>query len=483
VGMKTLPTAVKTQLKALGYDGTAQDLETFEKAKGLAVNDSPDAATLKALANTVAAAKDPNDMFIAGMKDAAVAAAQQNLAKLGYDVGPANGVFDQSLADAIAKFKAQHPELANVGKYMGAPVSNALAAATAAKAPATAPASSKSLVLGEISTRGWQALFPQLQQELASGKIAKGTVISVGSYGIDPKMAKDLDLLRQMGANVKYTPAFSLVRPKDTKNTAWAGRQPGVSGDAAHAGPIPKIATLKTDAEREAWGKELGERMRDEIATAQKSGVKVSSWMLDEVWSSASKDGASAASKRAFEKGVMEGLAQGRDGKTMKGIVYLANLPALVKAKQTPELQAFMKTLDDSSSQIVQEEYPIFGKGVAGAKADADNANAADAALANMGAAGADLAKKVVAGMSPGYREGKLHGLYAEDGKKDGKTQYRKLDVSPADVAAWRKAYLAEREKTPGLAGFGEFGFLGDNAVGSVVDPVIEQTADEIAAG
>jgi hypothetical protein len=464
---------IKSALKAMGYDtGDTTDLETFERARGLNVSATPDAKTLSALASAAKAAANPGDFYVSGMKDAAVAAAEQNLKKLGYDVGAADGVMDEKLADAIAKFKAAHPELANVGRYLGAPVSNAIAkAAAAGSAPKTAPSSSQALVFGEISKQAWAALFPKLQQQLASGKIAKGTSISIGSYGIDPKMAKDVDILRSMGANVKYTPAYSLVRPKNVTGTAWDG--------------IPALGDMKTDAEREKWGKELGMRFRDEMARAQKNGTKVDSWMMDEVWGSASKDGAASASLRAFEKGVLEGLSQGRNGPVVRGDVYIANLPALVKARQTPEMQSFMQTLNAASANIVQEEYPVFGHGkgpatdaaiIANAKANASNANDADAALAELRPYGASLAKKLVAGMAPGYRPGALHGLYAEDGQGG----WKSTGLNPSQVALWRKTYMDAREQA-GVAGLGEFGFIGGNNDAGVVGAVVDQLTNEIS--
>jgi hypothetical protein len=462
-------------LRAIGYDGTEADLETFEKARGLTVSATPDAKTLNALTAAAADEQNPNGVWVQGQKDAVITAAQKNLAKLGYDVGPANGVFDSALGDAIAKFKAANPELANVGRYLGARASNALAAA-AGTAPAKSPSAAKSLVLGEISTKAWAAMFPKLQSQLASGQLAKGTSITVGSYGIDSTMAKDLDVLKNMGANVKYSPIFSLVPPKNPAGTGWDKRADGVGGDPNFAGPIPKIATLPSDAQREAWGKELGMRFRDSIAKAQANGTKVDAWTLDEVWSSASKDGAPAASLRAFQKGVMEGLLNGRDGTAMKGTVYLANLPALVSATQTPEMKSFMSTLNASTAQIVQEEYPIFGNGVTGAKGAADNANRADATLATLGPSGAALAKKVVSGMAPGYAEGALHGQYAEDGKGG----WRNLGLTPQQVQQWRKAYMAEREQAA-VAGFGEYGFVKGNTDENVIDGAMTQVADELA--
>jgi hypothetical protein len=468
---------ISTLLRAIGYDGTEADLETFEKARSFAVTATPDAKTVAALTAAATAAQNPNAAYIQGQKDAVITAAQKNLSKLGYDVGPANGVFDAKLADAVAKFKAAHPELANVGRYIGAPASNAIAAAAAGPAPAKPAASNRSLVIGEISAKAWSAMFPKLQSQLASGQIAKGTSLSVGSYGIDAKMAKDLDVLKSMGANVKYTPTFSLVPPKkDPTGTGWDKRMDGVTGDPKYAGAIPKVADMGSDAQREAWGKELGMRFRDQLAHANASGTSVDGWMLDEVWSSASKDGAPAASLRAFQKGVMEGLLNGRDGTAMKGTVYMANLPALVKAQQTPEMKSFMSTLDAATSQIVQEEYPIFGKGVTGAKGAADNANAADTKLATLGPAGAALAKKVVSGLSPGYSEGALHGQYAEDGNGG----WRNLGLTPQQVQQWRKAYMAERENAA-VAGFGEYGFVKGNADENVIDGALTQVADELA--
>jgi hypothetical protein len=468
---------ISNLLRAIGYSGTEADLETFEKARGLPVSATPDAQTLTALNAAAADEQNPNAAWVQGQKDAVITAAQKNLAKLGYDVGPANGVFDSKLADAVAKFKAAHPELANVGRYIGAPVSNALATAAAAPAPAKSASAAKSLVLGEISTKAWAALFPKLQSQLASGQIAKGTSVTVGSYGIDATMAKDLDVLKNMGANVKYSPIFSLVPPKNPAGTGWDKRANGVAGDPNFAGPIPKMASLQNDAQREAWGRELGARFRDSITAAQANGTKVDAWTLDEVWSSASKDGANAASLRAYQKGVMEGLLNGRGGTPMKGTVYLANLPALVNAHQTPEMKSFLGTLNASTTQIVQEEYPIFGKGVTGAKGAADNANRADATLGTLGPAGAALAKKVVSGVSPGYSEGALHGQYAEDGNGG----WRNLGLTPQQVQQWRKAYMAEREQAA-VAGFGEYGFVKGNTDENVIDGAMTQVADALAA-
>src|SRR5207302_1278687 len=116
-------------------------------------------------------------------------------------------------------------------------------------------------------------------------------------------------------------------------------------------------------AERIAWGAEMGHRMRDDLRAAERAGVKVDSFQLDEIWPSASDhtDGGKAALQ--FLVGVLGGVHSGRNAlgdKPMTGLVHVAHPAKVAALAHDADGQAFFANLAQVASYWVAEEYPSF---------------------------------------------------------------------------------------------------------------------------
>jgi hypothetical protein len=280
--------------------------------------------------------------------------------------------------------------------------------------------------------------LPRLLNAAGEAGLPPRTRVYVGSYGVG------LDLADQIGeAGYRYAPMFHL-------KPSWYWEQRRVPPaddrklDPAFAGPLPALPQLLRlpSARRVRWGVELGARFRDEIRAAERGGATVPSWQLDEIQAEAA--GSLGRQYRELTRGALRGLLYGRtrlDDPRRQGLVFWAHtaftLPGL---RVTPELNAFWRILNQAALGLVGEEYPDFS-GDPGAAARTEGAG--QRALQRGGPVRQALARKYVAGMTPGYHlaaglGGNVHGW------------------PPAEVNAWREGYVRTRAAA-GVAGFGEF--------------------------
>jgi hypothetical protein len=220
------------------------------------------------------------------------------------------------------------------------------------------------------------------------------------------------------------------------------------------AGPVPPLSGLGSTSLRVSWGVELGSRYRDQIRLTQAAGFIVDSWQLDEIVPSAARTGGAAL--REFLRGVFGGLVFGRpqlEDQTVQGLVWVAHSAlTLASLPITSELAKFWNTLNRAALGYIGEEYPRFEgppRTVARAQASGQRALAAGGPVRKA------LARKYVAGMTPGYHlepglGGNVHGW------------------SRPQVNSWRAQYVDQRARD-GAAGLGEFDFRFGNSAPTVV--------------
>ena len=126
----------------------------------------------------------------------------------------------------------------------------------------------------------------------------------------------------------------------------------------------------------------------------------------------------------------------------------------------TPELAAFWRILNRAALGLIGEEYPEFtGDPVAAARRQA----AGQRGLRRGGPVRCALARKYLAGLTPGYRlspglGGNTHGL------------------PRAEVNRWRKQYVQARAAA-GVAGFAEFTLRFENSSVRVMQDVLRTLA------
>lgn len=229
-------------------------------------------------------------------------------------------------------------------------------------------------------------------------------------------------------------------------------------------GRIPKFKRIMRlgGGQRYAWGLELGRRFRDRIRSKRKGRQRVVTWQLDEIPHEIA--GGGGARQRVFIRGVLKGITGGRPqlgDKPLPGIVWITQ-PALKLAgrRARGDLAVFWRQLDRSTIYLVGEEYPNFsGPARRAAKREARG----QARLWHAGGARRSLARKYVAGMTPGYRLGK--GLGGNVGKRS----------RPA-VRRWRRAYVKTRSRK-GVAGFAQYNFRFRNARSGVMNDVLRALA------
>jgi hypothetical protein len=240
------------------------------------------------------------------------------------------------------------------------------------------------------------------------------------------------------------------------------------SGSKRLAGPLPELPQLLrlSSKARVAWGVELGRRFRDELRAASRAGVAVGSWQLDEIQAEAA--GRHGREHRELTRGAVRGLLLGRPAlgdRSRQGFVWWAHTAfTLPRRTITPELEAFWRLLQRACLGLVGEEYPDFsGPPAAAARAQA----AGQRALRGGGPVRGALARKYVAGLTPGHHlapglGGNTHGLSREA------------------VNRWRAAYVRARAAAA-PAGFAEFNFRYENSRAHVLHDVLATLADELA--
>jgi hypothetical protein len=287
----------------------------------------------------------------------------------------------------------------------------------------------------------------RLLDEIAASGMPDGARVHIGTYGVN---AEASIAVHTYGPG-RYSPMFKA----EVRTVAWERRRltPAEERKVGRrfSGRVPDEAALLrlSAAQRTAWGVELGRRYRDTIRHSRRDGIRIDSWQLDELGTQLA--GPQGRQHREFVRGVLQGMSFGRRvlGDTEgKGFVWATRRALnLARLPVTAELRAFWQQLDRAAFRVVGEEYPNFiGDPARAARTQADGQRA----LASGGPVRRRLARRYVAGMTPGYRIG--HGL---GGNVQG--------LPRAEVNRWRNGYVAERARI-GVAGFGEFHFVFENS-------------------
>jgi hypothetical protein len=230
---------------------------------------------------------------------------------------------------------------------------------------------------------------------------------------------------------------------------------------AARGGRIPPLGNLlrRSSGQCYVWGRELGRRFRDRIRNKRRNGTRVTTWQLDEIQSEAGGPG--GGRRRAFFRGVLDGLHRGRPelgDKKLPGIVFVTQkaLRLARRARRDP----LWRTLDRAALYVVGEEYPDFA---GSPRRAAHHESGGQRALRRAGRAGRSLARKYVVGMTPGYRV--EPGLGGNVGGR-----------SRGAVNGWREGYVRARSRGR-VAGFAQFGFRFQNSSPVVMNAVLRSLA------
>ncbi len=247
--------------------------------------------------------------------------------------------------------------------------------------------------------------LPRLLAAVRGSGLPAQIPVYLGSYGVGSGIGARIE-----EDGHRYAPMFQL-RPdwywerrrlppdEEKKLFARSSRSRKLGGPLP---PLPKLLRLSSTA-RVSWGIELGARFRDELRAAAHAGTKTAGWQLDEIL--AETVGPQGRAHRELARGAVRGLVFGRaalDDRPQQGLVWWAHTAFVLAGRPiTPELNAFWRILNRASLGLVGEEYPEF----AGDPAVAAGAEAAgQRALLSGGPVRRALARKYVAGLTPGYR-------------------------------------------------------------------------------
>jgi hypothetical protein len=314
---------------------------------------------------------------------------------------------------------------------------------------------------------------PRLVRAIDNSGLPAGTPLYYGNYWgagkpSEPKPPKGKKKVRIPGRNA---PIFPLM----TKSTFWRARKiPAAQRHLlphsvrwARRGRIPRPKRLMKmgSGARYLWGLELGRRFRDRIRTKRKAHQRIVTWQLDEIPHEAA--GRNGARQRVFIRGVLAGVTDGRrqmGDVALPGIVWMTQ-PALKLAgrRARGDLAVFWRQLDRSTIYLVGEEYPKFtGPARRAARREASGQRR----LWHAGGARRSLARKYVAGMTPGYRLAR--GLGGNVGRRS----------RPA-IRRWRRAYVRARSRK-GVAGLAQYNFRFRNARSPVMNDVLRALAQGV---
>jgi hypothetical protein len=234
-------------------------------------------------------------------------------------------------------------------------------------------------------------------------------------------------------------------------------RNPGSDRLAGPLPPLPELLRLPA-AKRVTWGVELGSRFRDALRAA----AVADSWQLDEIVAECA--GSQGQAHRELTRGVLRGLALGRPAlgdRSHRGLVWWAKTALVLPSRPiTPELTAFWRMLNQACLGLIGEEYPDFSGDPAAA---ARRAAAGHDRLLRGGPVRRALARKYIAGLTPGFRivpglGGNVHGW------------------PRAQAERWRAAYLRARASAH-VSGFAEFNFRFENSPRPVVRELLRELA------
>ena len=311
---------------------------------------------------------------------------------------------------------------------------------------------------------------PRLVRAIESSGLPAGTPLYYGNYWgagkpSEPKPPPGRKKAKMPGRNAPILPLMA-------RSAFWRARR--IPAAQRHLLPAPqrwarrgrmphmkRLLRMSGDA-RYLWGLELGRRFRDRIRSKRKAHQRIVTWQLDEIPHEVA--GRSGARERVFIRGVLAGVTDGRPSfgdVPLPGIVWMTQ-PALRLAGRPArgDLAAFWRQLDRSTIYLVGEEYPRFsGPARRAARREARGQRR----LWHAGGPRRSIARKYVAGMTPGYRL--AAGLGGNVGRRS----------RPA-VRRWRRAYVQARARK-GVAGLAQYNFRFENARSPVMNDVLRALA------
>ena len=269
------------------------------------------------------------------------------------------------------------------------------------------------------------------------------------------------------GPRYAYTPIMPIVR-----GTLWERRRVSPSeaarlaaaGQGRLAGRVPQLGRLLRGGPvtRRRWAEELGRRFRDRVRAERRAGRRVVGWQFDEIPSEV-VGGRRGGALQSFTAGILRGLHRGRSTRgdqPERGVVYAATKSLALAGRG--RARPFWNAVNRTASVFVGEEYPAIVGSASGA---ARRLASGQRRMAASGGAQRALARRYVVGLTPGYR------LVAGLG---GNVKRR----SRAAVNAWRLAYVRARARSPGVVGFAQFNFRGQNANEQVMRDVARALAE-----
>jgi hypothetical protein len=305
--------------------------------------------------------------------------------------------------------------------------------------------------------------FPRLVRAAKHSGLPRDTPIYYGSYwgvGVNtrppprtPPPHRPPGKPKPVMPGRRYAPIFTFAR-----TNFWGRRRLGpeerrLVQHGAIRGRIPRLRLLfrRSGHYRHEAGLEIGRRFRDRIRHRRARHQRVVTWQFDEIPTEAA--GHRGWKYRQIVAGILRGLTYGRrelgDVK-LPGIVFVPGKAIGIRDRH------FWRVVNRATLYLVGEEYPVFtGSPIRAAAAHSTWRSR----LYRSGGARRRLAKKYVAGMTPGYRI--VGGL--------GGNVHRR---SHGFVRHWRMSYVRARARH-GVAGFAEYNFDYRNASGAVMNDVL----------
>ena len=316
----------------------------------------------------------------------------------------------------------------------------------------------RSVVLSYFEPRELATIVASVRE----ARLPRRAPLFIGSYGVSDRIAARVHELPQ----ARYAPMFHvepgwfwerrrLEQPLEQELLAANPRSSRLAGPLP---PLPELLRLPT-AGRVTWGVELGARFRDALRAA----AVAETWQLDEIVAECA--GPQGRAYRELTRGVLRGLAYGRPAlgdRTQRGLVWWAKTALVLPSRRvTPELTVFWRMLDRACIGLIGEEYPDFA---GDPRAAARRAAAGHDGLRRGGPVRRALARRYIAGLTPGFRlepglGGNVRGLPRDEAER------------------WRTQYLRARAAA-GVSGFAVFNFRFENSS----RPVVRELLRELAA-
>ena len=242
-------------LKKAGFNPGAVDgtvtpaftaaVKAFQKAWGLPVDGQLTARTQARLADTAARIKKhpAKDQFISvGQKSGAIKVVEQRLAKLGYDVGKADGVYSRETAAAVKAFRADQKELKDGAGSLSKRARTVLRQEVAKLSDAP---ERRRLAPSKSQARLDRATAKAAQQGIAEGAKHKSVVANVQKHlraaGFDPKRTSGVFDERTAGALTAFQKKSGLPATGTVDARTWKALQKSFILSSKPAAPAQKL--------------------------------------------------------------------------------------------------------------------------------------------------------------------------------------------------------------------------------------------------